>query len=336
MTFDILLWEKTSCSYKEKQELIPVIDTMVKLAEKSRREGLLSIEDDIDSIDSLFIKKGLQLVVDGTDPEMVRSLLVTLIHAGGYSGVELLRRMIASDGILCIQSGERPEFIRTKLYSYLGEDFESLPVREPADKIPYTDNDTIESHEFSVNVSEPVKDEACMAELTDILNANGHLVSMEPVSAEEIKLLSGAISSSNYGVKTFINIIGKQPSVISQRLLTGFKEYSYDIYCKIMEEWINFHDLAMCDDPAIQKILREIDTRDIVKALKGADSLIQDKIFSNMSNRASALVKEDVKYMGPVVIEDIEDSRNKIINVARKLQEAGEIIIPVHGERLLK
>ncbi len=338
MIYDALLWEKASCSKEDRKKIIPVIEILIKLADKASEEGLLALEENFNEIDSQFLKKGLQLVVDGTDPELVKNILMTLINAGGFSGVELLTRMMATDGILCIQNGLRPGFISDILCAYLGEDFES-GLGKDADKT-ILNNDAISgtaqtTHVFENALSEDIEqgnfepeDEPCSQKLMEILFANNRILYTEPVSRTEIEALSAAIESSEYGIRTFINIVISQPSVTTTRLLDGFKEFYPLIYNKIMEEWFVFDDLVMCDNMAIQKILREIDNQDLAKALKGASLAVQEKIFSNMSSRAATLLKEDMKYMGPVRIEDAEQSRSKIIGIARKLEEAGIIFIP--------
>lgn len=333
MTYDSLLWGKASCSISEKNEIIPLIETIVLLAEKACRDGLLAIEDDIGGIDSQFIKKGIQFVVDGTDPEIVSNLLLTMIYSGGFTGVELLARMAAADGILCLQVGMRPEFIRKKLYAYLGEDFEMIPGRGSSLKSPDNSMTAGTVCEIAGTNTENVNDEVCRLKLNEILSANGRILSTEPVSSNEVESLSAVIESSDCGISTFINILRSQHSIITRPLLNGFKDYSSGIYNKIISEWIVFEDLAMCDNPAIQKILRETDTHEVAKAVKGASDAMRKKIFSNMSRRAGELLEEDVKYMGPVLLEDVENSQNKIINTARKLQECGEIIIPRPGEQ---
>jgi len=83
----------------------------------------------------------------------------------------------------------------------------------------------------------------------------------------------------------------------------------------------------MLDDRAIQKVLREVDTSELAKALKSVDSEVQDKIYRNMSKRASQLLKEEMEYMGPIRMKDVEESQQKIVSIIRKLEDAGDIIV---------
>jgi len=88
-----------------------------------------------------------------------------------------------------------------------------------------------------------------------------------------------------------------------------------------------FDDLASLDDRAIQKILRETDQQELALALKGAEVEVQDKIFSNMSRRAAGMLKEDIEFMGPVRLCDVEAAQQRILSIAKQLEANGDIII---------
>lgn len=88
-----------------------------------------------------------------------------------------------------------------------------------------------------------------------------------------------------------------------------------------------FDIITEMDDRSTQRMLREVDTQEIAKALKGADSLVQKKIFSNMSRRAAAMLKEDMEFMGPVRAADVAEAQRKVLDVIRRLDERGDIVI---------
>jgi flagellar motor switch protein FliG len=93
-----------------------------------------------------------------------------------------------------------------------------------------------------------------------------------------------------------------------------------------------FEDIVMLDDRAIQKVMREVDSQELAKALKSVDSEVQDKIFKNMSKRAANMLKEDMEYMGPVRLKDVEESQQKIVSIIRHLEDTGEIVVARVGE----
>jgi flagellar motor switch protein FliG len=93
-----------------------------------------------------------------------------------------------------------------------------------------------------------------------------------------------------------------------------------------------FEDIITLDDRSIQKVLRHVDTNDLAKALKAVDPEVQDKVFRNMSKRAAQMLKEDMEYMGPIRLKDVEEAQQKIVNTIRKLEEQGEIVLARNAE----
>ena len=92
-----------------------------------------------------------------------------------------------------------------------------------------------------------------------------------------------------------------------------------------------FEDVVLLDNRSVQRVLREVESQDLAMALKGASSEVADKIFSNMSTRASEMLKEDIEFMGPVRLRDVEEAQQRIVNVIRHLEEMGEIVIARGG-----
>ena len=92
-----------------------------------------------------------------------------------------------------------------------------------------------------------------------------------------------------------------------------------------------FEDILLLDDRAIQRVLRDVDNNDLAVALKGANEQVQNAIFNNLSKRLVVMIKEDMEFMGPVRMKDVEEAQQKIVNIIRKLEDSGEIIISRGG-----
>ena len=92
-----------------------------------------------------------------------------------------------------------------------------------------------------------------------------------------------------------------------------------------------FEDVLLLDDRSMQRVLKEIDTKDLSMALKGASEELQEKFFRNMSSRAAEMIKEDMEYMGPIRLKDVEEVQQRIVDIVRRLEEEGEIIISGRG-----
>lgn len=88
-----------------------------------------------------------------------------------------------------------------------------------------------------------------------------------------------------------------------------------------------FEDITNLDDRAVQAILREVEIKELSLALKGTSAEVQMKIFGNMSERAATMLKEDMEFMGPVKLKNVEEAQQKVVGVIRRLEEAGEITI---------
>ena len=93
-----------------------------------------------------------------------------------------------------------------------------------------------------------------------------------------------------------------------------------------------FEDIVLLDDRSIQQVLREVDGKELGVALKGTSDEVKDKIFRNMSERAAAIVREDLEFMGPVRVKQVEEAQQKIVAVIRRLEEAGQVVIVRGGE----
>ena len=99
---------------------------------------------------------------------------------------------------------------------------------------------------------------------------------------------------------------------------------------------VNFSNLILAlDDRSVQKVLRETENQELVKGLKGCSEGVLEKVFRNMSSRASKMLKEDMEYMGPVRIKDVEEAQKKINTVIKHLEDTGEIVIARSGEEVL-
>ncbi len=93
-----------------------------------------------------------------------------------------------------------------------------------------------------------------------------------------------------------------------------------------------FEDIILLDDRGVQQILKSVESKDLSLALKGSSEDVSEKIFKNMSKRAADMLREDMEFAGPVRVKDVQEAQQKIVNVIRKLEETGEIVIARGGE----
>ena len=100
---------------------------------------------------------------------------------------------------------------------------------------------------------------------------------------------------------------------------------------EIRRKMFVFEDILSLDNRAIQTVLREVDNSELAIALKNANEDVQNCIFNNLSSRLATMIKEDMEYMGPVRLKDVEEAQQKIVNIIRKLEDTGEIVISRGG-----
>ena len=118
---------------------------------------------------------------------------------------------------------------------------------------------------------------------------------------------------------------GKGVRILGETKLQLFDKIGYD------SGWGPCIDIMLLDDRAIQRVLRDVDNNDLAVALKGANEDVQNTIFKNLSKRLAAMIKEDMEFMGPVRMKDVEEAQQKIVGVIRKLEDSAEIVISRGG-----
>ncbi len=155
---------------------------------------------------------------------------------------------------------------------------------------------------------------------------------VERVLERKLSTLASEDFTSAGGIDSIVEIINSVDRSTEKSIIESLEEEDPELAEEIKKRMFVFEDIVLLDDRAIQKVLRDVDTTDLSKALKSVDADVQDKIYKNMSKRAAALLKEDMDFMGPVRLKDVEESQQKIVNVIRKLEESGEIVVARAGE----
>jgi flagellar motor switch protein FliG len=163
--------------------------------------------------------------------------------------------------------------------------------------------------------------------------ANMGVTSPEYIKETE-RILEKKLSTLNFGDKTSTGGIDSLVSILNsvdrgteRHLLESLEETDAELVEEIRKRMFVFEDIVKLGNTAIQRVLKEIDNRDLAVALKGSSSDVADVVFKNISSRLQEMIKEDMEFMGPVRVRDVEESQQKIVNVIRQLDDAGEIII---------
>jgi flagellar motor switch protein FliG len=155
---------------------------------------------------------------------------------------------------------------------------------------------------------------------------------VERVLEKKLSTLSSEDYTAAGGVESIVEILNLVDRTTEKTIIESLEEEDPELAEDIKKRMFVFEDIVMLDDRAIQKVLREVDVSEMAKALKSVDTEVQDKIFRNMSKRAATLLKEDMEYMGPIRMKDVEESQQRIVSIIRKLEEQGEIVVARAGE----
>jgi flagellar motor switch protein FliG len=171
----------------------------------------------------------------------------------------------------------------------------------------------------------------------------GRIAMMEQTPPEVIKkveqVLEKKISSvlsqemtQAGGPKALVDLLNRVDRTTERTIMELLETNEPELADVIKGMMFVFEDIIQLDDRAIQAVMREVDMKDLATALKGSKPEVAQKIFQNMSDRAVAMLKEDMEFMGPVRTKVVEEGQQKVVAIIRKLEESGEIVLSRGGE----
>lgn len=133
------------------------------------------------------------------------------------------------------------------------------------------------------------------------------------------------------GVDSVVEVLNTVDRGTEKHIMENLEIEEPELADEIRKKMFVFEDILMLDDRSIQRVLREVENSELAVALKNANEEVQNVIFNNMSTRLVDMIKEDMEYMGPVRLKDVEEAQQKIVNIIRKLEDSAEIVISRGG-----
>jgi len=133
------------------------------------------------------------------------------------------------------------------------------------------------------------------------------------------------------GVDQVVEILNTVDRGTEKHIMETLEIEEPELADEIRKKMFVFEDILLLDDRAIQRVLHDVDNNDLALALKGSNEQVQQAIFNNLSKRLAAMIKEDMEFMGPVRMKDVEEAQQKIVNIIRKLEDSAEIVISRGG-----
>ncbi|WP_240946319.1 flagellar motor switch protein FliG [Pseudomaricurvus alkylphenolicus] len=177
----------------------------------------------------------------------------------------------------------------------------------------------------------------------DIMMRVAALDTVQPGALQELndileRQFSGNAASQTKdmgGYKVAAEIMNNLDSSAEADLMESIKEVDEEMGNQIQDLMFVFDNLKEVDDRGIQALLREVSSEVLIIALKGADEVLQEKIFKNMSKRAAELLRDDLEAKGPVKVSEVEGAQKEILTIARRMADAGEIVLGGGGEQMM-
>ncbi len=154
---------------------------------------------------------------------------------------------------------------------------------------------------------------------------------VERVLERKLSSLLNQDYTSAGGVDSIVAILNSVDRRTEKRIMESLEIDEPELAEDIRKKMFVFEDILLLDDRSIQRVLRDVENNTLGVALKSTNEEVQNVVFKNMSTRMAAMIKEDMDYMGPVRMKDVEEAQQQIVGIIRKLEDSGEIIISRGG-----
>ncbi len=168
------------------------------------------------------------------------------------------------------------------------------------------------------------------------------IATMEKISPEILKEIETTLSTHfedsaagditlSGGSKTMAEILNTIDTAAEKNILQALEAENAELAAEIKNMMFVFDDLILLDDRSIQRLLKEVESRDLAVALKAASEEVRAKIYSNVSERVAIMIKEEMEFMGPMRLSDVETAQQQIVEAVRRLEEEGQIVVAGRG-----
>lgn len=291
-------------------------------------------EDEIESITREIVR------LRNVEPDSIQEIVDEFHHmmraqefiaAGGISFAEdVLKKSLGEDKAV--------EFLRRIERLMKVKGFNVLKNVDPNQLLSFIQKEHPQTIAFVLAQINPAQAASILIDLPPELQAEVVLrfSSMERVSPETIasveSVLESRIDFSQSisrlgGVKAIAEILNLVGQSSERSILAKINERAPEIATEIKNLMFVFEDIIMLDDRSVQRVLKEVDNKELALALKHVSAETKKKIFANLSERAANVIKEEMEYMGAVRLRDVEDAQQRIVDIIRRLEEGGQIVV---------
>ena len=226
--------------------------------------------------------------------------------------------------------GEKAQEVISKLTASLQvRPFEFVRKTDPSQVLNFIQDEHPQTIAMILSYLTPAQAAMIMSALTPDVQADvaKRIATMDRTSPDVINQDYTIVG----GVDAIVGILNTVDRSTEKHIMESLEIEEPELADEIRKKMFVFEDIMLLDDRAIQRVLRDVDNNDLSVALKGANEEVQNTIFKNLSKRLAAMIKEDMEFMGPVRMKDVEEAQQKIVGIIRKLEDSAEIVISRGG-----
>lgn len=292
-----------------------------------------------DEIEQLTLEIARLHKVDAETKEMVYNEFNQLIVAQSYisqGGISYAKEILEK----ALGESKALEIISKLTSSLQVKPFDFIQRTEPSQILNFISSEHPQTIALIISYLPPIKSAQIISELPPEKQAEiaKRIAMMDRTSPEMIReverVLERKLSSivgqdytSAGGVDALVEILNNVDRGTEKTIIEALESQEPELAEEVKKRMFVFEDIILLDDKGIQMVLREVDMKELGLALKGASEEVKEKLLRNLSKRAAEMLKEDMEYMGPVRIKDVQEAQQKVVNIIRKLEESGEIVI---------
>jgi flagellar motor switch protein FliG len=332
--------EPTRSTYKRAEELTSREKAAIVLVALGREISAQVMrhlpEPEIEALSTEIAR--LQNVDPKTEMNVIREYY-SIMQASDYvneGGIDFAKEVLESS-----LGKARAENIVKKIHDALHPGgFEMLKDVDPTRLLEFIRNEHPQTIALILSQLIPGQAAQVLSQLPDDIQTDVamRIATMEKISPEVIQeiesvldvhlkeMISGNLSASG-GVKAIASILNLVDRGTEKSIISNLEMENPELTSNIKNLMFVFEDLLILDDRSIQLILKEVDTKELAVALKAASNELQDKIFRNVSERVSTMIKEEMEYTGPLRLSVVEESQQRIVEIVRRLDEEQQIVI---------
>ena len=237
--------------------------------------------------------------------------IVTKVRKMSATGPAKRIEQVAPDAVVEVLKGEHPQMISLILSQLSPETAANLLASLPEEQ----------RGEVAIRV-------ATMAEV-----APETAEEVQRVISSQLEGIGGPVARSAGGVKRLAEILNMTDRTLEKEVLEFITSRDNEIGVEVKHHMFSFDDIVLLDDRSLQRVLREVDSRELAVALKAADERVKVKVLKNISERAALMIKEEIEYMGPKHLSEVEEAQQHVIDAIRSLEESGDIVMPGKGRK---